>query len=67
LSDFETTCRVALAALDDCGLGGALVGGFAVSVRTEPRFTRDVDLAVAVAVNAKVGSLRLGRGGRRDR
>ena len=26
----------------------ALVGGLAVSVRTEPRFTRDVDLAVAV-------------------
>jgi hypothetical protein len=28
----------------------ALVGGLAVSARTEPRFTRDVDLAVAVAV-----------------
>lgn len=27
----------------------ALVGGLAVSVRTEPRFTRDVDIAVAVA------------------
>ena len=27
----------------------ALVGGLAVSVRTEPRFTRDVDLAVAVS------------------
>jgi predicted nucleotidyltransferase len=26
----------------------ALVGGLAVSARTEPRFTRDVDLAVAV-------------------
>ena len=26
----------------------ALVGGFAVSVRTEPRFTRDVDVAVVV-------------------
>lgn len=26
----------------------ALVGGFAVSARTEPHFTRDVDLAVAV-------------------
>lgn len=29
--------------------GFALVGGLAVSVRTEPRFTRDIDLAVAVA------------------
>jgi hypothetical protein len=27
----------------------ALVGGIAVSVRTEPRFTRDLDFAVAVA------------------
>jgi hypothetical protein len=27
----------------------ALVGGLAVSVRTEPRFTRDIDLAVSVS------------------
>lgn len=27
----------------------ALVGGFAVSARSEPRFTRDVDIVVAVA------------------
>lgn len=27
----------------------ALVGGLAVSVRTEPRFTRDIDFAMAVA------------------
>lgn len=31
------------------GIDWALVGGVAVSVRTEPRFTRDVDLAVAAA------------------
>lgn len=31
------------------GVGFALVGGLAVSVRTQPRFTRDVDLAVAAA------------------
>lgn len=30
----------------------ALVGGLAVSVRVEPRFTRDIDLAVAVADDA---------------
>lgn len=30
----------------------ALVGGLAVSVRTEPRFTRDVDLAVVVGDDA---------------
>jgi hypothetical protein len=39
------------AALDLAGLGTrwALVGGLAVSARTEPRFTRDVELVVAVA------------------
>lgn len=40
----------------------ALVGGHAVSARTEPRFTRDLDLAVAVAddrhAEQLVGSLR---------
>jgi predicted nucleotidyltransferase len=30
------------------GVSWALVGGFAVSVRTEPRMTRDLDVAVAV-------------------
>lgn len=48
MSDFEQTCRLALRVFDDLGLSWALVGGFAVSVRTEPRFTRDVDLVVAV-------------------
>ena len=31
------------------GVGFALVGGLAVSARTEPRFTRDLDFAIAVA------------------
>jgi predicted nucleotidyltransferase len=30
------------------GRSGALIGGLAVSVRAEPRFTRDADIAVAV-------------------
>jgi len=34
--------------LDQRGFGWALVGGLAVSVRADPRFTRDVDVAVAV-------------------
>jgi predicted nucleotidyltransferase len=34
--------------LDRHHVAYALVGGWAVSVRTEPRFTRDIDLAVAV-------------------
>jgi hypothetical protein len=35
----------------------ALVGGFAVSVRAEPRTTRDVDLAVATADNPDAEAL----------
>ena len=34
----------------------ALVGGLAVSARTEPRFTRDADLATAVAGGADATS-----------
>lgn len=48
--------------LDQKGIGWALVGGIAVSVRSEPRFTRDVDLAVAVESDRQaerlVGDLR---------
>lgn len=36
------------ARLSELGARHALVGGLAVSIRTEPRFTRDVDVAVAV-------------------
>jgi Nucleotidyl transferase AbiEii toxin, Type IV TA system len=38
----------------------ALVGGLAVSVRAEVRFTRDVDIAVVVADDAETESLVLG-------
>jgi len=44
--------RVLRGARDDLnrvGIPWALIGGLAVAVRAEPRFTRDVDLAVAVA------------------
>ncbi|GDX83069.1 hypothetical protein LBMAG42_48800 [Deltaproteobacteria bacterium] len=37
----------------------AVVGGLAVSARTEPRFTRDVDVAVAVANDAAAEALVL--------
>jgi predicted nucleotidyltransferase len=40
--------RQIAALLDSQHQAWALVGGLAVSVRTEPRFTRDLDLAVAV-------------------
>lgn len=35
----------------------AVIGGIAVSMRTEPRFTRDVDLAIAVADDAGAEAL----------
>jgi predicted nucleotidyltransferase len=44
---FEALARI-LSRLDGHGAGAALLGGLAVSVWTEPRFTRDIDLAVAV-------------------
>lgn len=37
----------------------ALVGGLAVGVRSEPRFTRDIDLAVKVADDAEAEALIL--------
>jgi hypothetical protein len=43
--------------LSRTGVRCALVGGLAGSVRTEPRFTRDADLAVAVASDAEAESL----------
>ena len=35
--------------LDEQKQPWALIGGLAVSIRTEPRFTRDIDLAIAVS------------------
>ena len=40
--------REAADALDERRQPWALVGGLAISVRVEPRFTRDIDIAVAV-------------------
>lgn len=45
----EAALRAAVNDLRREGVSAALVGGLAVSARTEPRFTRDVDLAIAVA------------------
>lgn len=44
--------RRTVAQLDALPARWALVGGFAVSTRAEPRFTRDVDVCVAVADDA---------------
>lgn len=59
--------ELVLARLDEQGIGTALLGGLAVSAWTEPRFTRDVDLAVAVRTDADAELLvrRLGEHGYR--
>lgn len=49
MTAFESSARTTARHLDVVGLGHALVGGFAVSVWCEPRFTRDLDLVVAVS------------------
>ena len=49
--------RAVAGVLADAGVPWALVGGLAVSVRVEPRFTRDIDLAVAVEDDASAERL----------
>ena len=48
LSRLEHDVRRIIDRLTKLGIRHAIVGGLAVSARTEPRFTRDVDVAVAV-------------------
>lgn len=43
--------------LDELTVSWAMVGGFAVSARVEPRFTRDVDVAVAVTGDSEAEQL----------
>lgn len=52
----EALRRIAVE-LDARQVHWALVGGFAVSARTEPRFTRDVDTAVVVPDDAAAEAL----------
>lgn len=49
--------KQAAADLASLGIAYAVVGGFAVSVRAEVRFTRDVDLAVHVRDDAETETL----------
>jgi hypothetical protein len=53
----EAALRQICADLTDAHRSFAVVGGLAVSARTEPRFTRDADLAVAVASDAEAEDL----------
>jgi hypothetical protein len=49
----QDALRQVLEHLDEMNVPAALLGGLAVSVWAEPRFTRDVDLAVAVSSDAE--------------
>ena len=49
MNHLEAVLRAAALDLAGLRLRWAVVGGLAVSARTEPRFTRDVDLVIAVS------------------
>jgi hypothetical protein len=48
-NSLEASLRRRVADVASMGTGYALVGGLAVSVRAEPRLTRDVDFAISIA------------------
>jgi hypothetical protein len=52
-SPIESALRRAIADLSGLKARWALIGGFAISVRSTPRFTKDLDFAVAVASDAE--------------
>ena len=52
MTALEATIRLVADALRELERRWALVGGLAVSARAEPRFTRDIDLAVVVENDA---------------
>lgn len=53
MHSLDAVLRQAAADLDAIGARWAVIGGLAVAFRAEPRFTKDVDLAVAVADDAE--------------
>ena len=57
VTSFAEEVRTAVTALDSVDARYVLIGGLAVSVRTEPRFTRDLDFAVAVSDDAGAEAL----------
>lgn len=53
---FEALDQI-LAQLKELRVQSALLGGLAISAWTEPRFTRDIDLAVAVRADGEAEGL----------
>ena len=59
VTSLEAALRQIHIDLTEAHVSFALVGGLAVSARTEPRFTRDADLAVALSSDAEAEALIL--------
>jgi predicted nucleotidyltransferase len=57
VTSLESALQRVAADLRRSSVDFALIGGLAVSVRTEPRFTRDADFAVAVASDTEAEAL----------
>lgn len=57
MSRIEAVLRRAARDLESLGRRWALIGGLAVSARTEPRFTRDVDVVIQVSDDADAEEL----------
>jgi hypothetical protein len=53
----EAALRRIVVELDSLPVKWALVGGFAVSARSEPRFTRDIDVCILVADDSEAESV----------
>jgi hypothetical protein len=53
MQSVDAVLRQAAEDLDALGARWAVIGGLAVAFRSEPRFTKDVDVAVAVADDAE--------------
>lgn len=57
MTSLDTAVRQIVTDLTAAGASFAVVGGLGVSARTEPRFTRDADLAVALVSDAEAEAL----------
>jgi hypothetical protein len=57
MTKLESALQSLCSTLSSCGRQFALVGGLAVSARAEPRFTRDLDLAVLAANDSEAERL----------
>ncbi|MFC6012799.1 hypothetical protein [Nocardia lasii] len=57
MNPLEAALRKAASDLDQRGCQWSIVGGFAVSARSNPRFTADIDIAAAVARDTQAEEL----------